>query len=86
MARAREEEENEKRVRVAIVDADRCKPKNCGLVCKKYCPVNRIGKNCIEVNSGSKVATIAEIHCIGCGMCVKVRLLLFFGFFFIICY
>ena len=24
--------------RIAIVEPDRCKPKDCGLVCIKYCP------------------------------------------------
>lgn len=57
--------------RIAIVDADRCKPKNCGLPCKKSCPVNRMGKLCIEVLSTSKIATISEELCIGCGICVK---------------
>lgn len=29
--------------RIAIVNNDRCKPKNCGLPCKKSCPVNKQG-------------------------------------------
>lgn len=73
MAARGNEVEIEKHHRIAIVDVDRCKPKNCGLPCKKNCPVNRIGKNCIEVNSTDKVARISEIHCIGCGICVKVN-------------
>ena len=30
------------------------------------------GKLCIEVNPGSKIATLSEVLCIGCGICVKV--------------
>uniref|UniRef100_A0A1I8C1F0 Translation initiation factor RLI1 n=1 Tax=Meloidogyne hapla TaxID=6305 RepID=A0A1I8C1F0_MELHA len=30
--------------RIAIVNPDRCKPKNCGQPCKKNCPVVRTGK------------------------------------------
>ena len=29
--------------RIAIVNPDRCKPKNCGQPCKKNCPVVRTG-------------------------------------------
>uniref|UniRef100_A0A915JLS4 4Fe-4S ferredoxin-type domain-containing protein n=1 Tax=Romanomermis culicivorax TaxID=13658 RepID=A0A915JLS4_ROMCU len=63
--------EKQSLTRIAIVDPDRCKPKNCGLPCKKSCPVNRMGKLCIEVLATSKIATISEELCIGCGICVK---------------
>lgn len=36
--------------RLAIVKADKCKPKKCGLECKRYCPVNRGGKICVEAS------------------------------------
>lgn len=29
--------------RIAIVNGDRCKPKNCGQPCKKSCPVVKMG-------------------------------------------
>lgn len=62
----------DKLTRIAIVDAERCKPKRCSLECKKSCPVVRMGKiGCIEVTSKSKVAAISEVLCIGCGICVK---------------
>ena len=32
------------------------------------------GKLCIEVTPASKVAWISEELCIGCGICVKVRM------------
>lgn len=57
--------------RVAIVDEDRCKPNKCKQECKRICPVNRIGKQCIEVEKTSKVSNISEVLCIGCNMCVK---------------
>ncbi|KFD69133.1 hypothetical protein M514_18710 [Trichuris suis] len=60
-----------KMTRIAIVSADRCKPKNCGQVCRKSCPVVRMGKQCIEVTATSKIAFISETLCIGCGICVK---------------
>jgi ATP-binding cassette subfamily E protein 1 len=57
--------------RVAIVNADRCRPKKCHLECKKACPVNKTGKNCIEVENTSKISFISEHLCIGCGLCIK---------------
>lgn len=62
----------EKLTRIAIVNGERCKPKRCSLECKKSCPVVRMGKiGCLEVTSRSKIATISEILCVGCGICVK---------------
>jgi ATP-binding cassette subfamily E protein 1 len=62
---------DEKLTRVAIVSVDRCKPKKCRQECRKSCPVNRMGKLCIEVTPQDKMATISESLCIGCGICVK---------------
>ncbi|KAK9806747.1 hypothetical protein WJX72_001148 [[Myrmecia] bisecta] len=63
--------DNETLTRIAIVSADRCKPKKCRQECKKSCPVVKIGKLCIEVSPNSKMAWISEELCIGCGICVK---------------
>ncbi|KDD74545.1 hypothetical protein H632_c1239p0 [Helicosporidium sp. ATCC 50920] len=57
--------------RIAIVSADKCKPKKCKQECKKSCPVVKIGKLCIEVTPTSKSSFISEELCIGCGICVK---------------
>lgn len=57
--------------RIALVNPDRCKPKKCRQECKKSCPVVRMGKLCIEVDSSKKVAFISEELCIGCGICPK---------------
>lgn len=61
----------DKLTRIAIVSADKCKPKKCRQECRKACPVVRTGKLCIEVTPDSKIAFISETLCIGCGICVK---------------
>ena len=57
--------------RIAVVDADLCQSKKCGLECIKECPVNINGKECIVLGE-NKLALISEELCIGCGICVKV--------------
>lgn len=64
-------ENKEDRLRIAIVNADKCRPKRCKLECKKSCPVNKGGKLCIEVTVDEKISKISENLCIGCGLCVK---------------
>lgn len=59
------------KTRLAIVNADKCKPKKCNQECKKVCPVVRMGKECISVTPTSSCASIVETSCIGCGMCAK---------------
>ncbi len=61
-----------KKVRIAIVNPEKCKPKKCNLECMKGCPVNMQGKMCIEVEKKDKLAQIGEQLCIGCGRCEKV--------------
>lgn len=65
------ETEKAKLTRAAYVDSDLCRPAKCRLECKKACPVNRMGKTCIEVTSKDKSAVIYENLCIDCGLCVK---------------
>jgi ATP-binding cassette subfamily E protein 1 len=57
--------------RVAVINPERCKPKQCRQECRKSCPVNKQGKRCIEVEVASKLAYISEQLCIGCGICQK---------------
>lgn len=57
--------------RIAIIEKKRCKPKKCGLECKRNCPVNKTGKLCINVEKTMPMAAVAESLCIGCGICVK---------------
>lgn len=58
----------EKEQRIAIVNADKCKPKKCNQECKRSCPVVRMGRLCIEVTPSSKIAFVSEQLCIGCGI------------------
>ncbi|KAJ6219753.1 hypothetical protein RDWZM_005565 [Blomia tropicalis] len=67
----RDQESQDSLTRIAIVNADKCKPKRCRLECKKSCPVVRMGKLCIEVSTNDKLSKISEELCIGCGICVK---------------
>lgn len=60
-----------KLTRLAFVDADKCKPKQCRQECRKICPVVSMGKMCIEVTASSKIASISESLCTGCGQCEK---------------
>jgi len=69
--RKRGEEPADKLTRIAIVNSEKCKPKRCRQECKKYCPVVKMGKLCIEVSPSDKMASISEELCIGCGICVK---------------
>ena len=57
--------------RIAIVNPEKCKPKRCKQQCKKYCPVNKTEKICIEVVPTSKICDISEVLCVGCGICIK---------------
>lgn len=67
----RKGDDQEKNTRIAVVNPERCKPKRCGQECKRSCPVVRLGKLCIEVTAKDKIASISEVLCIGCGICVK---------------
>lgn len=66
-----------KGTRIAIVDQEKCKPSKCKSECKKTCPVNTIGKKCIEIadrkeaTNEKKISKISEDLCIGCGACVR---------------
>ena len=57
-------------MRIAVIEKNKCHPKECGdYLCKRVCPVNRTGKECItEFN---KKARIDEMLCIGCNICPK---------------
>jgi ATP-binding cassette subfamily E protein 1 len=56
--------------RLAVVNRNNCKSKDCGLVCIKYCPVNLTGPKCIQLDE-KKIAVISEILCTGCNICIK---------------
>lgn len=55
--------------RVAVLDADRCKPKLCGRLCYRFCPMVRSRIEAVRFEDGKPV--IVESLCTGCGICVK---------------
>ena len=71
VANSRTKKDTDEENRIAIINPDKCKPKKCRLECKNFCPVNKIGKVCIEVTHESKQSTISELLCVGCGICIK---------------
>jgi len=58
-----------KKIRIAVVDKDRCQPKKCSQECVKYCPKVRTGAEDTIVIKDK--AEISEELCVGCGICVK---------------
>ncbi|KAH9410689.1 putative ABC transporter [Ordospora pajunii] len=54
--------------RLAIVNPELCKPSQCASECKKACPVNKTGRECIRI---ARKSEISEILCIGCSACQK---------------
>jgi len=56
--------------RLAILDREKCLSKKCGLECIKFCPINKMGDDCIVLGEDNK-ALIDEEICTGCGICVK---------------
>lgn len=57
-------------VRVAVLDKERCRPKDCGLVCRRFCPPVRNRIEAIKVGDDGK-PIIVEMLCVGCGICVR---------------
>lgn len=58
--------------RICVVEREKCHPTKCGdYLCKKLCPVNRTGKDCIYISEEDKKVRIDESLCTGCGICPK---------------
>lgn len=57
--------------RIAVLDKNRCRPKDCDLLCIKYCPLVRSRINAIKIEEDQKKPTIFEAICSGCGICVR---------------
>jgi len=57
--------------RIAVIDREVCKPDVCGHLCKRVCPINRSGEDCIIISSADNKPNIDESLCIGCGICVN---------------
>jgi len=59
-------------VRVAVLDRERCKPKDCQHECRNFCPEVRNRIDAVVFSDGEdKPPTIVESLCTGCGICVK---------------
>lgn len=58
--------------RLAVIDRELCSPQACGhYLCRKVCPINRSGQDCITVSDTDQKPLISEELCIGCGICTK---------------
>ncbi len=57
--------------RIAVIDRELCIRERCGYVCRKVCPSNRMGEECITIDEKTGYPIISETLCIGCGICVK---------------
>jgi len=58
-------------VRIAIIDRDRCRPKDCHQECIRFCPIVRAGREIVFIDKTSGKAAIDEDGCIGCGICIN---------------
>ena len=58
------------KIRVAVINQEKCKPNKCNLECRSICPVQNMGTECVNVTKKLKSAQIVEDNCNGCNMCV----------------
>jgi len=58
-----------KMVRVAVLDAERCKPKRCDRICYRFCPKVRSKVEAIVFED--EKPRVIEALCSGCGICIK---------------
>ncbi len=59
-------------MRIAVLDATRCKPKDCAHECQRFCPRVRTGDETVVFEEGpDKPPTIVEALCSGEAICVK---------------
>lgn len=63
--------ERETALKIAVINPDKCKPKKCKQECRKICPVNQVGRMCIDVLPTSNICIINERLCIGCTLCIQ---------------
>lgn len=49
-------------LRLAIINPEKCKPSFCNLECKKICPINRSGKQCITIEQQIPLLNNEEIR------------------------
>lgn len=58
------------KVRIAIIDREKCTKEKCGYQCLKVCPGVRMGDDTVTIDSDG-FPVISEILCTGCGICPK---------------
>jgi len=58
------------RKRIAVIDRELCNPQPDNYLCRRICPINRSGSECVSVGADKK-PLINEEFCITCGICVK---------------
>ena len=58
-------------VRVAVLDRDKCRPKDCDRLCQRFCPMVRSRVEAVKFEQPDGKPTIVEALCTGCGICVK---------------
>lgn len=58
-------------MRIAVLNKDKCQPRQCSKECYKYCPRVRTGDETILFGEDDGKAIITESLCSGCGICVK---------------
>lgn len=58
-------------VRIAVIDEDKCKPKECERLCYRFCPMVRTKVYAVRFDEGKEKPVIVEPLCTGCGICVK---------------
>ncbi|MFB0543275.1 MAG: ribosome biogenesis/translation initiation ATPase RLI [Candidatus Bathyarchaeia archaeon] len=58
------------RVRVAIIDSEKCRYDKCSLECIRFCPMVRIRREAIRQGEDGR-PIIVERLCSGCGICVQ---------------
>jgi len=58
-------------MRIAVLNKDKCQPRQCSKECYKYCPRVRTGDETILFSEDDGKAIITESLCSGCGICIK---------------
>ncbi len=58
-------------MRVAVLDQDKCRPKDCDRMCYRFCPMVRSKVYAIRFEGGGEKPVIVEALCTGCGICIK---------------
>jgi ATP-binding cassette subfamily E protein 1 len=58
-------------MRIAVLDQDKCRPKDCDRMCYRFCPMVRNKVYAIKFEKDQEKPIIVEPLCSGCGICVK---------------